>query len=61
MYAAMGGAQSMPTWVAADPPLAVQDYIHFSPRGARIVAELFYNALYDSYYKYRAAIKKERL
>jgi hypothetical protein len=61
MYAAMGGAQSMPTWVAADPPLAVQDYIHFSPRGARIVAELFYNALYDSYYKYRAALKKERL
>jgi hypothetical protein len=61
MYAAMGGAQSMPTWVAADPPLAVQDYIHFSPRGARIVAELFYNALYESYYKYRASIKKEDL
>ncbi len=61
MYAAMGGAQSMPTWVAADPPLAVKDYIHFSPRGARIVAELFYNALYDSYQKYRASQKKERL
>lgn len=61
MYSAMGGAQSMPTWVAADPPLAVQDYIHFSPRGARIVAELFYNALYESYYQYRASLKKEDL
>ncbi len=59
MYEAMGGSQSMPTWVAADPPLAVQDYIHFSPRGARIVAELFYNALYESYAKYRAVTKKE--
>lgn len=61
MYSAMGGAQSMPTWVNADPPLAVQDYIHFSPRGARIVAELFYDALYESYYKYQASKKKEVL
>lgn len=61
MYAAMGGAQSMPTWVAADPPLAVQDYIHFSPRGARIVAELFYNALYESYANYRKVMHKEDL
>lgn len=61
MYSAMGGAQSMPTWVAADPPLAVQDYIHFSPRGARIMAELFYDALYESYYKYRTQLKKEEL
>lgn len=59
MYSAMGGAQSMPTWVNADPPLAVQDYIHFSPRGARIVAELFYDALYESYYHYRKAQEKE--
>ncbi len=58
MYRAMGGAQSMPTWVSADPPLAVQDYIHFSPRGARIIAELFYDALYEQYYKYRSN-KKE--
>ncbi|CAN5228003.1 hypothetical protein BH09BAC1_BH09BAC1_08350 [soil metagenome] len=61
MYSAMGGAQSMPTWVNADPPLAVQDYIHFSPRGARIMAELFYDALYTSYYQYQVAQKKEEL
>lgn len=61
MYSAMGGANSMPTWVKADPPLAVQDYIHFSPRGARIVAELFYDALYTSYYKYQTSQKKPAL
>jgi lysophospholipase L1-like esterase len=48
MYAAMGGRNSMPSWVAADPPLAVSDYVHFNTKGARIIAEMFYNAfIYD--------------
>jgi lysophospholipase L1-like esterase len=53
MYLAMGGKNSMPSWVAADPSLASTDYIHFSPRGARIIAELFYEALNYEFENYR--------
>ena len=53
MYLAMGGKNSMPSWVSANPPLASSDYIHFSPRGARIIAELFYEALNYEYENYR--------
>lgn len=49
MYNAMGGRNSMPSWVAADPPLAVPDYVHFNTRGARIIAEMFTNALMFEY------------
>jgi lysophospholipase L1-like esterase len=49
IYEVMGGKNSMQSWVAADPPLAGPDYIHFTPRGARRVAELFYSALKDDY------------
>ncbi len=41
MYEVMGGKNAMLNWVAADPPLAAPDYIHFSPAGAKTVAELF--------------------
>ena len=44
MYAAMGGRNSMVSWVEADPPLAATDYTHFSPQGARKVGELFWTA-----------------
>lgn len=53
MFEAMGGTNSMPSWVNADPPLAASDYTHFSPRGARVVAEMFYNALIYEYQIYR--------
>jgi hypothetical protein len=49
MYEAMGGRNSMPSWVMADPPLAVPDYVHFNVRGAKIVAEMFSNALLNEY------------
>lgn len=45
MFEAMGGENSMPAWVNADPPLAAKDYIHFSHKGAKIIAEKFYEAL----------------
>jgi putative periplasmic protein len=48
-YAAMGGANSIIRWVNAQPPLATSDYVHFTPRGARFLAELFYTALMDVY------------
>lgn len=39
LFAAMGGAGTMTRWVAANPPLAWKDYMHFNERGSRIVAE----------------------
>ena len=49
MYSAMGGLNSMPSWVNAEPELARPDYVHFSPRGARLIANMFYNALIFEY------------
>ena len=56
MYSAMGGENSMPSWVFANPPLASADFIHFNERGARVLAEMFYNAFmydYNTYIKSR--------
>jgi lysophospholipase L1-like esterase len=44
MYKAMGGKNSMPSWVFADPPLCSKDFVHFNARGAKIIANMFYNA-----------------
>lgn len=44
LYGAMGGHNSMPQWVNANPPLAGADHIHFTPRGAREVALWLYEA-----------------
>jgi lysophospholipase L1-like esterase len=45
MYESMGGKNSMPSWVNADPALANADYIHFSSKGSVKIAELFYEEL----------------
>ena len=48
MYEAMGGENSMPSWVFAEPSLATSDFVHLNERGARVLAEMFYNAfIYD--------------
>ena len=52
-YQAMGGKNSMPSWVNADPPMAAKDYTHLSPRGARIVSEMLYNALINEYNEFK--------
>jgi lysophospholipase L1-like esterase len=52
MYKAMGGENSMPSWVFADPPLASDDFVHFNPRGAKIMAQMFYNSFMLEYHKY---------
>jgi hypothetical protein len=52
MYEAMGGENSMPSWVLADPPLAQKDFTHFNPAGARIIGEMFYKALISEYRDY---------
>lgn len=49
MYSAMGGYNSMPSWVYAQPPLATSDFVHFNEKGARVLAEMFYNAFIHDY------------
>ncbi|MBN1132823.1 MAG: hypothetical protein JXR52_11375 [Bacteroidales bacterium] len=53
LFEAMGGYNSMPSFVHSDPPLARPDYIHFSYGGANFMAEMFYNALMLEYGKYK--------
>ncbi len=50
---AMGGRNSMPKWVKANPPMAFMDYTHFNNMGAERVAELFVNALLGAKNKVR--------
>jgi lysophospholipase L1-like esterase len=52
LYEAMGGYNSMPSFVHADPPLASTDYVHFTALGVNLVAEMFYNALMLEYNHY---------
>lgn len=49
MYAAMGGNNSMPGWVNAEPQLARSDYTHFTYKGSKVIAEMFTNALIKEY------------
>jgi lysophospholipase L1-like esterase len=53
LYKAMGGQNSMSSWVNANPSLAEKDFTHFNFRGARIVGEMLYNALMTEYAKYK--------
>jgi lysophospholipase L1-like esterase len=52
MYEAMGGKNSMPSWVFAQPALAASDFVHFTSRGARIMGQMFYNAFIYEYNLY---------
>ncbi len=52
LYAAMGGKNSMPSWVFAKEPLATTDFLHFNYAGARIVGKMFYSALINDYNDY---------
>ena len=51
-YKAMGGRNSMPKWVEADPPLAAKDYTHFTPKGAQLISNMLYNAIIVEYINY---------
>jgi hypothetical protein len=52
LYAAMGGKNSMPSWVFAKEPLATTDFLHFNYAGARVVGKMFYSALINDYNDY---------
>ncbi len=53
LYEAMGGKNSMPSWVAASPPLAQSDYTHFTFRGSDLMGAMLYNAIISGYSNYR--------
>lgn len=52
LYAAMGGINSMPAWVAQG--LAGKDYVHFSPKGASIASQYFYEAFVAAYSEWQS-------
>ena len=58
MFKAMGGENSMPSWVNAEPALASKDYTHFTIKGAKLIANMFYNALMVDYEEYKKELKK---
>jgi lysophospholipase L1-like esterase len=49
LYHAMGGHNSMPEWVFANPPLARKDFTHFNRKGSYIIAKMLYDALMVEY------------
>lgn len=53
MFEAMGGKNSMPSWVFAKPSLAGSDFVHFNPNGARIISNMFFNAFMHEYKRYK--------
>lgn len=59
MYEAMGGKNSMPAWVNANPALARTDYTHYTWKGATVISKMFYEALINDYNLYlKDTIKK---
>ncbi|MBQ0112315.1 MAG: hypothetical protein KBT03_04210 [Bacteroidales bacterium] len=58
LFAAMGGENSMPSWVLREKPLANTDFIHFNAEGAKYVAEMFYQSFNIEYQKYLSRQKK---
>lgn len=63
LYEAMGGQNSMISWVNNKPALANKDYTHFTPRGARLVGEMLYNAIIKEYegFKKRKGYDKDEM
>ena len=56
LFAVMGGQNSMPAWVTADPALAAADHIHFTGRGARRIGALLGEAFDAEYRLWTAAL-----
>ncbi|OFY88526.1 MAG: hypothetical protein A3K10_09895 [Bacteroidetes bacterium RIFCSPLOWO2_12_FULL_31_6] len=61
MYEVMGGKNSMTKWVNAVPSLAASDYTHFSPLGAKKIAEEFNAKLFKMYEDYKHPSQKKEL
>jgi lysophospholipase L1-like esterase len=57
LYTAMGGKDSMPSWVLAKPALANKDFTHFTPKGAQIVAEMLFKSLMYEYDRFSQQVQ----
>ncbi len=60
LYEAMGGENSMPSWVSNDPPLGEKDYIHFTIKGAKYASKMFYNAFIADYNRYLSQLEEPK-
>ncbi|MCF8335227.1 MAG: hypothetical protein K9H65_01365 [Bacteroidales bacterium] len=60
-YQAMGGKNSMPSWVFANPPLARKDFTHFTYKGSVVISKMFYKALMKDYRKYKQNNQQEHI
>ncbi|MCQ2343814.1 MAG: GDSL-type esterase/lipase family protein [Paludibacteraceae bacterium] len=49
LYSAMGGWNSMLSWVHGNPQLAGPDYVHFTPAGAARASKMLMNAITKAY------------
>jgi hypothetical protein len=56
LYDVMGGEGSMVQWVDAEPPLAVKDYVHFTPQGASRVGKRLVGAFEELEQRYTSAL-----
>jgi len=61
LYLAMGGKNSMPSWVFAEPALASKDFTHFNRKGGHIVAQMIYNALMKDYQQHKTKLNPSSL
>ena len=52
MYINMGGENSIQKWVLEQPSLAARDYIHFTNRGAKKIADFFIEDFMRDYKNY---------
>lgn len=53
LYQAMGGENSMVSWVNSNPPLANRDFTHVNFRGAKKIAEIIYSAIINELNDYQ--------
>lgn len=58
LYTAMGGENTMVHWAENKPTLAYKDYTHVNERGAKKIADIFYNKLMASKKYYQQYAKK---
>lgn len=52
-FNAMGGKNSMPSWVFNNPPLAAKDFTHLSSRGANVLAQMLHEAIMREFQFYK--------
>jgi lysophospholipase L1-like esterase len=54
-FEAMGGNGTMAKWYGAEPRLVGADFIHPMPAGAKIIGNLLYKAILDSYNRHKTS------